>query len=443
MTGPIVRITPWEIHIRDPEYYENIYSTSQAFDKPHSVAHWSGIQNAIFTTPGHELHRLRRTAIAPSFSRSKVQKKAAFIQSQADKICSRIRDEYVGNNKVLRLNDVFTCYTADVIFQYLSFQPFGFLDSPNFECAFARSMKGFKSMAHLSAQFPWIPRLASRIPEALLLILQPSLGAIIQMQNEITSLIKHAFRQRDTKKDPGHQESIMGKLLESNLPPQELSVERLKDEMTGLCGAAIETTQWALTVAFCHIIGNPSVHRRLHQELVDAIQDPAIPPALAQLEQLPYLSACISEALRLSEGAVARSPRICHHPLQWESLKIPQKVLVSMSAWDIHHDERIFPDSFAFKPERWLHDPKGPYGSKSLRHYITCFGKGTRMCLGLNLAYAEITIAVAALFRQFEFSLYETDRSDVDCYKDEIGPAPKPESKGLRVTVKRYYAARQ
>ena len=102
----------------------------------------------------------------------------------------------------------------------------------------------------------------------------------------------------------------------------------------------------------------------------------------------------------------------------------------------MHHDERVYPDSFAFKPERWLNNPKGPDGRKNLQHYMTSFGKGTRMCLGMNLAYAEITLAIASLFRLFEFSLFDTDRSDVDCYKDEIGPVPKPWTKGVRVTVK-------
>ena len=81
----------------------------------------------------------------------------------------------------------------------------------------------------------------------------------------------------------------------SDLPAQELSAERLKDEATGLCGAGIETTKWTLAVAFFHIIDNPPVHQRLRQELIGAIQDPTDPPSLVQLEQLPYLMACIEE----------------------------------------------------------------------------------------------------------------------------------------------------
>jgi cytochrome P450 len=58
------------------------------------------------------------------------------------------------------------------------------------------------------------------------------------------------------------------------------------------------------------------------------------------------------------------------------------------------------------------------------------------MCLGMHLVYAELTLIIAMLFRSFEFELFETDRSDVDCYFDQIAPGVKPGSKGVRVTVK-------
>ena len=67
---------------------------------------------------------------------------------------------------------------------------------------------------------------------------------------------------------------------------------------------------------------------------------------------------------------------------------------------------------------------------------MASFGKGTRGCLGMQSAYVEMIPAVAALFRQFDFSLFETDRTGVDCYVDQIAPGVHPDSKGVRVLVK-------
>lgn len=46
-----------------------------------------------------------------------------------------------------------------------------------------------------------------------------------------------------------------------------------------------------------------------------------------------------------------------------------------MDIYSIAHDEKIFPDSFTFKPERWLNNPKGPDGEKYLSRYMVSFSR--------------------------------------------------------------------
>lgn len=106
-----------------------------------------------------------------------------------------------------------------------------------------------------------------------------------------------------------------------------------------------------------------------------------------------------------------------------------------MSIYSIAHDEQIFPDSYTFKPSRWLDNPKGPDGQKYLSRYMVSFGKGNRMCLGMHLAYAEIYIALAMVFRQFNMKLYDTEKADVECCSDMFVPHPRKGSKGVRVTI--------
>ena len=107
-----------------------------------------------------------------------------------------------------------------------------------------------------------------------------------------------------------------------------------------------------------------------------------------------------------------------------------------MSIYSICHDENIFPDSYTFNPSRWLDNPKGPDGQKNLSRYMVSFGTGNRMCLGMRLAYAEIFLALATVFRRFKLVLFETDRGDVTAYSDMFVPHPKNGSKGVRVLVK-------
>lgn len=102
-----------------------------------------------------------------------------------------------------------------------------------------------------------------------------------------------------------------------------------------------------------------------------------------------------------------------------------------MTSIIIHENERLFPNPKKFQPERWL-EP----GAQRLEKYLVNFGKGSRGCLGMNLAKAEIPLVLAAVFGgRFDLQLYETDRSDADVKHDFFNPRAKMDSKGVRVVI--------
>lgn len=58
------------------------------------------------------------------------------------------------------------------------------------------------------------------------------------------------------------------------------------------------------------------------------------------------------------------------------------------------------------------------------------------MCLGVNLAWAEMYIGLATIFRRVELELFETESDAVDMGREYFVPLPKKGSKGVRVLVK-------
>jgi cytochrome P450 len=176
--------------------------------------------------------------------------------------------------------------------------------------------------------------------------------------------------------------TIFKELLESDLPPEEKSVKRIGEEAQTILGAGLETTAWALTVATFYILNNPNIYKKLLAELKEAIPDISAIAELdfQQLEKLPYLTACIQECLRLSYGVSARHNRVsAKAPLKYKDSTIPPGTTVSMSTIDVHHDERIYPQSWKYLPERWLGNPQ-------LNRYLVTFGKDSRSCIGIKYA---------------------------------------------------------
>ncbi|THC92781.1 hypothetical protein EYZ11_007742 [Aspergillus tanneri] len=90
-----------------------------------------------------------------------------------------------------------------------------------------------------------------------------------------------------------------------------------------------------------------------------------------------------------------------------------------MSSYFLHMDNQIFPEPEKFNPDRWiLADERG----ERLFKFIGSFTKGSRICLGIHLAYAEIYLALAAIVRRFDIELYETTAEDIRFTRDLLGP---------------------
>jgi cytochrome P450 len=264
---------------------------------------------------------------------------------------------------------------------------------------------------------------------------------------------------RKVAKEHGEKEivehnTIFSEILESNLPDEEKQIKRLGDEACVMVGAGSDTIKHTLTIACYYILNDQKIYERLVDELVTAIPDRNSTVAWAELEKLPYLTAIIQEcthplkltalhglqandfrsALRLSYGVTQRSPRLSPtEAIQYKDYTIPPGFAIGMDPVHMHHNEEIFPDSYAFKPERWLGDP---IDMKKLQRYNIAFSKGTRQCLGLNLAWAEIYLLLSTVFRRFEMELYETDASCVQIEADFFLPKMK-NKEGLKVMIKK------
>lgn len=153
---------------------------------------------------------------------------------------------------------------------------------------------------------------------------------------------------------------------------------------------------------------------------------------LKKLEQLPYLTAIILEGLRITHPVSHRMMRAFPDKiLKYGDLEVPPGTIVSMTAILLHENEAIFPDPQVFRPERWLHG-----NHDRLHRYLVPFTRGTRGCLGVNLAWATMYLTLASVCRRFDFDVSQVVRErDIDCSRDCIFAAPSFESKGVIVKV--------
>ncbi|KAF6815012.1 cytochrome P450 [Colletotrichum plurivorum] len=434
--GPIIRINPWELHIQDSSFYDVLYSGSQHSSKLQTLAHRFNSPDSAFSTVDHSKHRRRRAALNPFFSRRKIAEHQPAIQRMMHRLTDRVAREYLGGGKVLRADHMWGCWTSDIINDYAFDKPHNFLDAPDFHASYTDAMVDLLEPVHYVTQFPLATNLFKMLPLTWVKAMSPQMGTVLDFNNfskEMTNQIRNLLNKPQEEK--AESKTIFGVILESDLPTSEKTVGRLQQEAISVTGAGIETTMRALSLCTFHILNNPPVLERLQAELIDSIPDPRNPPNWDALSQLPYLSACINEALRFAYGTSQRLPRTLQdEPLRYGDWLIPVGATVSMDNYAVSHDEAIFPDNMTFRPERWLGDPKTPDG-KQLSRYMVAFGRGTRSCVGMQLAWAELFTGISTLFRRFRMELYETDRDAMDLHMDRFVPRPKPNTQGVRVLV--------
>ncbi|KAI1745268.1 cytochrome protein [Xylaria scruposa] len=430
--GPIVRITPYEVHIQDASFYDTLYATSRASMKRKEFEHRFNNPTSAFVTPDHALHRLRRGALNPFFSKRAISERAQSIQKQMDIVSERLKTEFQNTDRILVVNEMWGCFATDIITEYCFERRYDFIREPNFKASFVKSFIDLLDGVHWVTQFPWLTTMMNWMPDTTIGWIDPRMESVTRFNNEMLAQVSEVIENSDSKEK---QNTIFASIIRSDMPRAEVTPQRLQHEAIAVVGAGLETTMRTLTVSVYHIIDNRSIYHRLRDELFTAIPDPEKIPSWELLQQLPFLTACIEESLRLSYGVAQRSPRLHDHDITYGDFVIPKGTIISMSNYDVSHDETIFPNSFEYRPERWLGNPRSSDGRR-LSRYMVSFGRGTRSCLGMQLAYAELFVGLATVFRRFSFEIYDTDRTDVDAGRDCFVPRPVKRSNGVRVLVK-------
>jgi cytochrome P450 len=158
----------------------------------------------------------------------------------------------------------------------------------------------------------------------------------------------------------------------------EMAFSEIRDELVTALVAGHETTASQLAWTLALLARAPAAHDRLVAEL-DGGDD-------------AYLEAVIHEGLRHRPVLEDNAPRLTKREVTIGGWTYPEGVVLSNNAFLIHHDPAIYPDPWAFRPERFLDRAPGTYT-------FLPFGGGRRRCLGASFAMLEMRIVLRTLLR--------------------------------------------
>lgn len=130
--GPIVRISPYELHIDDPAYYEKLYRQDGKWNKYDWSYDAFGSPNTAVCTVDHDTHRRRRAPLGPFFSKASVAARQGMIQGFADKLCGRLLQV---EGATVNMTAAIGAYTRDVAMQFVLAKDVRNLEQEDFSVA--------------------------------------------------------------------------------------------------------------------------------------------------------------------------------------------------------------------------------------------------------------------------------------------------------------------
>ena len=199
-----------------------------------------------------------------------------------------------------------------------------------------------------------------------------------RLVGEADELIYATIDERRAAPEDG--DDILTMLLEARHDGAPMSPLELRDELMTLLVAGHETTASELAWALERLAREPRVRARLAEE-VDAGDGDA------------YLTATVQETLRRRPVLPNAAPRLVVEPVEIGGWHYEPGPCLIADGYSVHHDPEIYPDPYAFKPERFLDESPGTYT------WIP-FGGGRRRCLGASFAQLEMKTVLRALFEQ-------------------------------------------
>lgn len=419
--GPIVRISPHELHISDPTFFNTLYCQEGRWDKYAWAWDAFAAEGPTVHTVEHSRHRARRQPLATYFSKPRVANKQSMISKHVDALCdvlSSIAEREPSHT--VDLGAAVTALAHDVGFDFILGKHYSSVESQDFNVSIQHATQGAGPLWRLTKHVGLVFPILNSIP----------LDWAMKISDDN---MKHFFSHvkvtmSDTKEllasvaqdstDSGARHTIVHEIVASKLPPSDKTFQRLFEEVTSVSGAGFETVGAVLRLICFHVFSNAEILRRLRTEVDDAQTKNSGVMTVKVLEQLPYLTSTIMEGLRLSPGLATRMARIApDRDLYYRDFRIPAGTPVGMTTVLMHMDEKLYPDPKLFQPERWF---DGDDTLKTVEKGFAPFSRGTRMCIGMHLAWSEMYLAIAALVQKFDITFPTAKAEDFECISDQF-----------------------
>nr|XP_020010923.1 cytochrome P450 4A11-like isoform X1 [Castor canadensis] len=174
-----------------------------------------------------------------------------------------------------------------------------------------------------------------------------------------------------------------------------LSDKDLRAEVDTFMFEGHDTTASGLSWIFYALAMHPK-HQQMCREEVQSLLGDGASITWDHLDQMPYTTMCIKEAMRLYPPVPGVSRELSKPVTFPDGRSLPKGVILVLSFYALHHNPKVWPNPEVFDPSRFAPD------SAQHSHSFLPFSGGSRNCIGKRFAMNELKVAVALTLLRFE-----------------------------------------
>ncbi|KUL81710.1 hypothetical protein ZTR_09512 [Talaromyces verruculosus] len=332
-------------------------------------------------------HAARRKLSASPYSLQNIKALDSLIRRKAVGFVQRLI-QGVESNRTIDAFEICGLYSFEVICESAFAQEFS--KGQNWATINEDALALMKDMANsgftfvLENVFPWLNTggLGALLPGSI----GKSYKSLANWETRTREMVDHLLESTSEVKD----KNLLTPLFDGTdaYLGRKLSHDELVSEAMGLMFAGSGTTSTTLAYLMYALARSPTYQTRLRVEVSEVPEGD-----IAALQSHPFLNAVIKETFRLYPAIISTLPRVLSEDLQIGPFLVPAGTFIGMQNYVHQRQGDIFHDPDSFLPERWLKS------TPEMEAALTPFSIGRRNCIGLNLAWEELYIAIEALAR--------------------------------------------
>jgi hypothetical protein len=397
--------------------------------------------HAVFNTTEEPILKQIKPPIAPLFSLSSATTLEPLVDEVLECIRSRFDPRFVGTGHIFDMGQWLQFFAFDVMGTMTFSKRYGFLDEGRDvggmlgtivdfmrTAAPVRTFAPLLSLTMLNCdvqmtQSPFLDRILRKnvIADTLRQYVRPTASLTI------LSFVAQAIKEGKEKIDSGQskvdgQKDFLTRFIElqkhnPSIPPWAPTAWTFSNVIAGS-----DSVGTCMRTLLFHLLSYPNTFERLYKELKAAELSRPF-PTYSEVRDLPYLEACVQEAIRIHPPFALPLERVVPEGgITVLGHYLPGGTVIGGSPYVVNRDTETFGEDAEFwRPERWLEgdvahkrqleasmltvsDHIDPHAPIALLTTVQ-FGAGRRVCLGRHVGILEIKKLIPFLMLTYDVSV--------------------------------------